>query len=254
MSGRLFFCSFAVIFSGSQFIFYKRGKFYMAIKKKSPSGQLKEAASGTAKRIWGKLFRNTFLTVILVAAGGVLFNLDRLGNTGFTLLRYKHLLPSFVIRLLPGSGTPEGQALPGEILEGVALEAYDGDTLTMLAIQQQQEKKFKIRFFGIDAPEADQTYGTKSRDALRKKVVGRKIRAEVISVDRYGRCVAKVYCDGEYINLNMVSTGNAWYYPDYAEHEYDLEKAEKTARSSRIGLWQEHSPQQPWMYRKENRK
>ena len=226
----------------------------MAIRKKSSSASVKEAAGSVTRRLWGKLFRNTFFSLLLIAAGGVLFNLDRLGQTGFVLLKYKHMLPSFVVRFLPGGNAQEGRAAVKEVLDGVVIEVYDGDTLTLLALQQGQEKKFKVRFYGIDAPEAGQEYGINSRDVLRKKVLGNKIRAEVVAVDRYGRCVAKVYCDGDYINQEMVAGGNAWYYPDYAEHELDLARAEKDARGRRAGLWQSDSPQQPWMYRKENRK
>ena len=76
---------------------------------------------------------------------------------------------------------------------------------------------------------------------------------EVISVDRYGRSVGTVMLGGRYINLEMVSEGNAWYYADYASGERDLENAQNSARRLRQGLWQKHNPLPPWDYRREKR-
>jgi endonuclease YncB( thermonuclease family) len=133
------------------------------------------------------------------------------------------------------------------------IEVYDGDTLTLLVDENGSEKRYKVRFYGIDAPEADQEYGITSRDALREKILGEKVRVEVISVDRYGRSVGKVMLGGRYINLEMVSEGNAWYYADYASGERDLENAQNQARSRRQGLWYKNNPLPPWEYRSEKR-
>ena len=58
---------------------------------------------------------------------------------------------------------------------------------------------------------------------------------------------------GRYINLEMVSEGHAWYYPDYARNEYDLAAAEKEARIRQRGLWRIKNPQPPWEYRKDKK-
>ncbi|MBR2626350.1 MAG: thermonuclease family protein [Lentisphaeria bacterium] len=229
----------------------------MASKKtSSPAG--KGAAKGAVKKFfqwtWGKIFKRSLLFVLLIALGGFLFNIDRLGNTGVNLLKFKEYLPGFIVRFLPGGTAQEGAAVPDEIISGEVIEVYDGDTLTLLSRINGQEKKYKVRFYGIDAPEAAQAHGTASRDALRGKILGRQVQVTVVSVDRYGRSVGKVMSGVRYINLEMVAEGNAWYYPDYAANEYELAKAEKEARSGRLGLWQESSPQAPWFYRKENRK
>ena len=221
----------------------------MAIRKKSANAPAK-AAGSVFRWAWGKLFRKSLMILLLILLGGLLFNLDRMGSTGVTLLKYKQFLPSFVVRFLPGGTAGEGKAVPEEVLRGEVIEVYDGDTITLLA----QDKKYRVRFFGIDAPEAAQTYGTASRDALREKILGREVEVIVVSVDRYGRSVGKVMLGSRYINLEMVTEGNAWYYADYATGEYDLRNAEKEARSRKLGLWRGDSvPQEPWLYRKENR-
>lgn len=225
----------------------------MAVKKNSQA-----SGKGVTKKIvqwvWGKIFKRSLLIIVLIAVGGFLFNLDRLGNTGINLLKVKEYLPGFVVRFLPGGQAGEGAAVPDEIIGGQVIEIYDGDTLTLLSTVNGVEKKYKVRFYGIDAPEAAQNHGIASRDALRNKILGKQVQVTVVSIDRYGRSVGKVMAGVRYINLEMVAEGNAWYYPDYAANEYELAQAEKSARSKRLGLWQEDSPQAPWFYRKENRK
>lgn len=222
----------------------------MAIKK---NNSVKSNTQKAAKWFGGKIFKRSLLVIVILLAGGLLFNLDRLGNTGINLLKVKEYLPSFIVKFLPGGNAAEGRAVPEEILDGQVIEIYDGDTLTLLVKTETQDKKYKVRFFGIDAPEADQDYGKDARNALREKILGKNVRVSVVSVDRYGRSVGKVMFGGRYINKEMVAEGNAWYYPDYAAKEYDLASAEKDARSRKLGLWQNKSPQEPWLYRKINR-
>ena len=83
----------------------------MASKKtSSPAG--KGAAKGAVKKFfqwtWGKIFKRSLLFVLLIALGGFLFNIDRLGNTGVNLLKFKEYLPGFIVRFLPGGTAQEG--------------------------------------------------------------------------------------------------------------------------------------------------
>lgn len=224
----------------------------MAIRKKAAPA-VKKAGEEISKWALGKIFKRSLLVIVLLVAGGFLFNLDRLGNTGINLLKYKDFLPGILHRFLPGGAAVEGNAVPEQIIDGNVIEIYDGDTLTLLAKENGVEKKYKVRFYGIDAPEAAQEHGIESRDALRKKILGEDVRVIVVSVDRYGRSVGKVMSGGRNINYEMVAEGNAWYYRDYAANEYELAKAEKEARYRRLGLWLGDNPREPWLYRKENR-
>ena len=224
----------------------------MATRKKTPE---KENDNKKKRFNWkyGGVFKKSLSVTLLILLGGLLFNLDRLGGPDSILYKYQKYLPSFVNRFLPQKNLPEGKAVAEETLLGTVISVYDGDTMTMTAEKNGETQKFKVRFFGIDAPEKEQQYGTDSRDALRSKILDKKVKVEVISVDRYNRSVGKIYCDGNYINLQMVSEGNAWYYPDYAAHETDLERAQQEAQRAKRGLWKDPAAQPPWMYRKENR-
>ena len=190
--------------------------------------------------------------LFFVLLGGLLFNLDRAGDFGIMLLKYKNWLPRSVVSFLPGGNAGDGAAVPDEKIAGRVIEVYDGDTATVLA--EAANRKYKVRFFGIDAPEAAQNGGIASRDALRDKILGKNVVVKVVSVDNYRRAVGKVMLGGRYINLEMVAEGHAWYYRDYAQREYDLASAEAEARTGRAGLWRDSAPQPPWEYRRKFKK
>ena len=224
--------------------------------KRSGGGGKKSAGKSAARSIWGKIFspgvKKTLFALVFILLGGLLFNLDRMGNTGVKLLKYEQYLPRFVTRFLPGGSAQPGQAQAEQEIAGQAIKVYDGDTITVLT---KDNRSYRIRFYGIDAPEAAQTGGIDSRDALREKILGKEVVVKVVSTDRYGRAVGKVMLGGRYINQEMVAEGRAWYYRDFAKNEYDLEEAERNAREKRLGIWSSGSdPQPPWEWRKENKK
>ena len=216
----------------------------------------KGAAAGGKGGI-GRLFRipagvkRTLFAFFFICLGGLLFNLDRLGDTGLMLLKYKQFLPHYISRFLPGGTASFGSALPEQQLMGKIIEVYDGDTATLLT---QDNVKYRVRFFGIDAPEAAQEFGLVARDALREKILGKDVTVRVAAADRYGRAVGRVMLGSRYINREMAAEGMAWYYKDFAANEYDLAQAESSARSDRRGLWKNPSPQPPWEWRREHKK
>ena len=208
------------------------------------------AAGGGFFRIPSGVTRTIF-AFFFICLGGLLFNLDRMGDTGLMLLKYKQFMPHFVARFLPGGSARTGSAQPSQQLSGRIIEVYDGDTATLLTTDNL---KYKVRFFGIDAPEAAQDFGLVSRDALREKILGKEVTVKVAATDRYGRAVGQVMLDSRYINREMAAEGMAWYYKDFAANEYDLEEAERSARRERRGLWKNPAPQPPWEYRREHKK
>ena len=207
-------------------------------KGKSSSGGFFRIPSGVKRTIFALFF---------ILLGGLLFNLDRLDRVGGTLLQVKRFLPRSIARFLPGGTAQTGTAQAEQRLVGRIIEVYDGDTATLLTADNV---KYKIRFYGIDAPEAAQEGGIDSRNALREKIFYKDVVVMVAATDRYGRAVGKVMLGDRYINLEMVSEGRAWYYRDYAKDERDLAEAERTARRNRLGIWAAGSPQPPWEWRK----
>ena len=171
-----------------------------------------------------------FILSILVApiAGAVVFNIDRMDYLAEQRHVLKQFLPGWMKRFLP-------------------------ENLAEYAILDEKTK-YRIRLFGVDAPEAEQEFGDEARLALHRKIYGQQVSLAVEDNDIYQRAVAKVYCDNLYINLAMVNEGYAWYYHEYAPRELDLPLAEEQAKSRHLGLWGKKNPQPPWEYRKSQSK
>lgn len=143
-----------------------------------------------------------------------------------------------------------------EILDGYqVIKVSDGDTLN---IQKVENGKFvgemlRIRMYGMDAPEKSQDYGSESRQALEKLVTGKNLSVEVKNKDRYGRTVAIIYANGKNVNEEMVKTGNAWWYQEYAKKDTQFEKYQENAKQKKLGLFSRKGYTEPWNYRKEKK-
>lgn len=140
-----------------------------------------------------------------------------------------------------------GSLLWAETLVGTCAEVADGDTLTLLLPDKQVQK---LRLYGVDAPEKSQDYGAFAGKRLEEMVKGRELRAEVMSHDRYGRAVVRLYAGKTYINHELVAEGLAWHYEVYAPLDFDLAEAETLAAADKLGLWQHPHPVPPWEFRR----
>lgn len=145
----------------------------------------------------------------------------------------------FVAILIPFCVVPFS---PSDNVIGIS----DGDTITIL---QPDKTKLKIRLAEIDCPEKRQPFGTKAKEALGDKIFGKNVHVEWSKKDRYGRAIGDVYLGGRYINKEMVEEGWAWHYTKYS-HSKEMAKAEKYARSNKLGLWIDAHPIPPWEFRK----
>ena len=122
---------------------------------------------------------------------------------------------------------------------GVVVKVYDGDTITL-------EGKVKLRLYGIDAPELQQKDGKFSKETLYNKLYNKRIHYVPVSTDRYGRIVAKIYLNGEYINKYMLEQGAAWWYEEYAKNDTDLQSAFEAAKKNRIGIFKNYKIKRIW--------
>ncbi|MFZ8466570.1 thermonuclease family protein, partial [Staphylococcus aureus] len=75
---------------------------------------------------------------------------------------------------------------------------------------------------------------------------GKQVTIRVRERDRYGRTVAEVVLpDGRSLNREMVRSGMAWWYRQYAPADRDLAAEESRAKASGTGLWSQPSPVPP---------
>jgi micrococcal nuclease len=120
----------------------------------------------------------------------------------------------------------------------------DGDTMTLLV----DNKQLKIRLANIDAPESKQSFGQSSKKSLSDICWGTNATYETQTVDRYGRSVAVVFCNGVEANTEQVRKGMAWVYPKYNKDSM-LPAIEADARDKKVGLWNDREPVAPWEFR-----
>jgi endonuclease YncB( thermonuclease family) len=124
---------------------------------------------------------------------------------------------------------------------------HDGDTITVLT---PEKRHIKIRLAEIDAPELSQPYGKKAKQLLSLMVFSKDVSITPLTIDKYGRTVARVYHGETDINLAMVRTGAAWAYRKYLTDNSFLD-AEAEARKAGAGLWalQPDQIMPPWEWR-----
>jgi endonuclease YncB( thermonuclease family) len=136
-------------------------------------------------------------------------------------------------------------------LAGRVVSVADGDTLTLLVGEQSH----RVRLAQIDAPESGQPGGRAAKRALSRLCFGKQVRVVVVDRDRYGRLVGEVFAAGLYVNREMVRTGNAWAYTDYAPST-EIVAVEDEARRAGRGLWalQEDQREPPWLWRRRDRR
>ena len=143
-------------------------------------------------------------------------------------------------------------ALPAHAdISGKVVGVSDGDTITVLDVDQVQHK---VRLAGIDAPEKKQAFGQKSKEALSDCAYGQQVEVKGSKLDRYGRLVGKVLAQGQDCNLRQLRLGMAWHYKLYMK-EQALEdrilyaNEENAAKINKLGLWIDPEPVPPWEFR-----
>ena len=136
--------------------------------------------------------------------------------------------------------------LAADSLTGKVVKVTDGDTITILVENQQ----IKIRLNEIDAPEHDQDFGQKSKEALADLVFEKEVRIVTHGEDRYGRTIGDVFVGQTNVNEKLVEEGWAWNFLKYSKSKR-LAELEKEARASKKGLWAGNAPIAPWDYRAE---
>ncbi len=73
----------------------------------------------------------------------------------------------------------------------------------------------------------------------------------VRDVDHYGRTVGEIILrDRHSLNRELVKTGLAWWYRQYARSDRELERFEVEARKAKRRLWADKEPVPPWEWQK----
>jgi len=148
----------------------------------------------------------------------------------------KVALTAGAIAIVAGSLTVAKRVIsPGELVT----EVIDGDTFVIINRQN-------IRLHGVDAPELQYCFGKEAKDALSKKILGKKVILKEPRTDFYKRVQAYVYIDGESINEYMAVNGFVMHHGDGTSQSDIVKEANNFAQSKKLGIFSEKcSPANP---------
>lgn len=125
----------------------------------------------------------------------------------------------------------------------------DGDTLVIAGGD-------RVRLIGVDTPETHhptkpaQPFGQEAYEFTRRMVEGKRVELQFDSgesVDRYGRTLAYVYVEGQFLNEILLRQGLAralTNYPFSSEMKARFRAAEAQAKAAHRGVWS--LPQSPF--------
>lgn len=141
----------------------------------------------------------------------------------------------------------EANGLGGNVLSGKVTAVIDGNTIEMLA---DDNESYKILLYGIDSPELGQEFGEKAKQFLEKMILNKKVSVDVQAKDRWGNRLGIVLIEGTRDpRYDLLEAGLAW----TAERDpiRELEIIKEKARDKGKGLWKEQDPTPPWIYRRQ---
>lgn len=125
----------------------------------------------------------------------------------------------------------------------------DGDTLTARCGEPGAYERITVRISAIDAPEKSQAFGQVSRQVLARLCFEHIATIKPKTLDKYGRTVGDVECQGQDVATEQVRSGMAWFYVKYGKGYEHLRGLEADARDARRGLWAQEAAA-PWEWRR----
>lgn len=170
------------------------------------------------------------------------------------MLRFiKRLLTALHRRWVQATSVVTPEAVPlGNPFIAKVVWIHDGDSLIVRA----GWREFKIRLFGVDAPERTQAFGDYARAFLETYVLGEWAEIRVKDRDHYGRTIARVIVKGLDVSEELLAEGLAWHLPAYTkalpEIQANYRKATQEARAHEDGLWSDPNPVHPGRWRAKN--
>lgn len=121
-------------------------------------------------------------------------------------------------------------------------KVHDGDTIHCL--RDGEAQTYKIRFFGIDAPELSQTNGREVTKYVAPLLKDATIQVIAHDVDKYGRLLGTLFVKGTNLNYELVKGGYTFAYPQVSKGQLpynyyfsQLRNAAALARIERKVIW-----------------
>lgn len=109
-------------------------------------------------------------------------------------------------------------------------EVIDGDSFKIA-------NKTTVRLASLDAPETGNCMATEAKEALTKKILGKRVIIQHPYNDLYRRSVALVYTKGELINEYMIRNGYAVSTREGKDENELIKVANNYAREHKLGVY-----------------
>ena len=141
--------------------------------------------------------------------------------------------------LAPSSEYAPISKLAGNTIEGKVIDVTSGDTLTVL---DKNNREYKIKLAGIDAPGTKLDFGQAAKENLSALALDKNVLVVLSKTVTDGSAVGKILQDGKDINIEQVKVGMARHNEDavleQSEETRQLYKdAEIAAKTIKIGIW-----------------
>lgn len=122
-------------------------------------------------------------------------------------------------------------------------DVFDGDTFYL-------ENQQKVRLLNVDAPDLEYCGGLDAKNRLAELILGKKVKIDWVTTDKFGRAVALVYQGKNFINLILVEEGWANYEGRKIAQSEELVAATRKAKEEGRGIfnpacYQRENPDQP---------
>jgi len=118
--------------------------------------------------------------------------------------------------------------------KALVVSVIDGDTIEL-------QGGHRVRYLGIDTPEAGEYYATEATARNKELVEGKivELQSGKRDEDEYGRLLRYVYVDGIFVNAELVAQGYATAYIFDPDDRYSqvLVQLEQYAKMRERGLW-----------------
>ncbi len=128
-------------------------------------------------------------------------------------------------------------------IPGTVTRIVDGDTF----VATVNEQPLKIRLIGVDTPETVhprkgmEWFGKRAHKYLEDKLLDKEVifDFEERKMDRYGRLLAYVFIEGEFINAEIIKGGYGHAYTRFPfRYLEEFKQFEAEAKSKKLGLWE----------------
>lgn len=129
--------------------------------------------------------------------------------------------------------------------KGYVVNVIDGDTLEI----RTENTIVKVRLIDIDCPEDGQYGHRQAKELLACYALRKHCDCIVMTEDKYGRAVARVWVNGEDLSKRLVAEGWAHVYDKYC-HSFDMCQIQNKAMAAKRGIWAMGVPMVPWLFRK----